>query len=93
MTGLRRLAANASMYKTARIRALPPNTVPFAPQRATVPVEGSHSHQGGDLPAVQGPQLRQVRQKGEGDLLPHARDGAQEVVLLTPYGTLTESLP
>ena len=24
----------------------------FAPQRAAVPVEGSHSHEGGDLPAV-----------------------------------------
>ena len=66
---------------------------PFTPQRATVPVEGSHSHQGGDLPTVQGAQLRQVRQKGEGDLLSNAGDGAQEVVLFPPYGTLTESLP
>ena len=32
----------------------------LAPQRAAVPIEGSHSHQGGDLPAVQGAQLRQV---------------------------------
>ena len=66
---------------------------PFAPQCAAVPVEGSHAHQGGDLPAVQGAQLRQVGQKGEGDLLSNAGDGAQEVVLLPPYGTLTEGLP
>ena len=47
-----------------------------APQGATVPVEGSHSHQGGDLPTVQRTQLRQVGQKSEGELLPHAWDGA-----------------
>ena len=52
----------------------------FAPQGATVPVEGSHTDQGGDLPAVQGAQLRQVGQEGERDLLSNTRDGAQEVV-------------
>ena len=31
---------------------------PLASQGAAVPVEGSHSHQGGDLPAVQCAQLR-----------------------------------
>ena len=64
----------------------------FAPQRAAVPVEGSHTHQGGDLPAVQRAQLRQVGQEGEGELFSHAGDGAQEVILLPSYGTLTESL-
>ena len=65
----------------------------FAPQRATVPVEGSHSNQGGDLPAVRGAQFRQVRQKGKGEQLPHAGDGAQEVVLLLPYRTLAKGSP
>ena len=31
-------------------------------------------------------------QKGEEELFSHAGDGAQEVILLSPYGTLTESL-
>ena len=66
---------------------------PLASQGAAVPVEGSHSHQGGDLPAVQRAKLRQVGQKSEGKLLSHAGDGPQKVVILTPYGTLTESLP
>ena len=50
-------------------------------------------HQGGDLPAVQCAQFRQVSRKSEGKLLSHAGDEPQEVVLLTPYGTLAESLP
>ena len=62
-----------------------------ASQCATVPVEGSLSHQGGDLPAVQGAQFRQVGQEGERELLSNAGDGAQEVVLLTPYGADGES--
>ena len=66
---------------------------PLDSQGAAVPVEGSHSHQGGDLPAVQCAQLRQVSQKSEGKPLSHAGDGPQKVVLLTPYGTLAESLP
>ena len=33
---------------------------PFASQSATVPVEGSHAHQRGDLSAIQRAQLRQV---------------------------------
>ena len=65
----------------------------FATHGAAVPVEGSHSHQGGDLAPVQGAKLRQMGQKGEGELLSHAGNGAQEVVLLSPHGTLTESLP
>ena len=36
----------------------------FASESAAVPVEGSHSHQGGDLPAVQRAQLRLVGQEG-----------------------------
>ena len=48
----------------------------FTPQRTAVPVEGSHSHQGGDLPTIQRTQFRQVGQKGEGELLPHAWNGA-----------------
>ena len=64
----------------------------FAPQSPAVPVEGSHAYQCGDLPAVQRAQLRQVGQQSEGELLPHAGDGAQEVVLLPPHGTAAESL-
>ena len=65
----------------------------FAPQGAAVPVEGSHPYQGGDLPAVQRAQLRQIGQESERELLSHAGNGAQEVILLSPYGTLTKSLP
>ena len=64
----------------------------FASQDATVPVEGSHAHQGGDLPAVQGAQLRQVGHQSEGELLSHAGNGAQEIIPLPPHGTLAESL-
>ena len=65
----------------------------FAPQGAAVPVEGSHLYQGGDLPAVQRAQLRQIGQESERELLSHAGNGAQEVILLSPYGTMTKSLP
>ena len=37
----------------------------FAPQRAAVPVEGSHSHEGSGLSSIQGAQLWQVRQKAQ----------------------------
>ena len=37
---------------------------PLAPHCATVPVDASHTHQGGDLPPVQGAQLREVNQQG-----------------------------
>ena len=59
---------------------------PFAPQGAAIAVEGSHSHQGGYLPAIQRSQLRQVGQQSEGNLFPHAGNGAQEVILLSPHG-------
>ena len=36
---------------------------PFAPQGAAVTVEGSHPHQGGDLPAFQSAQLRQYARR------------------------------
>ena len=64
-----------------------------APPQTAVPIEGRHPHQGRDLPAVQGAQFRQVSQQSEGKLLSQAGDEPQEVVLLTPYGTLAESLP
>ena len=32
-------------------------------------------------------------QESEGELLTHAGDGAQDVILLSPHRTLTESLP
>ena len=65
----------------------------FATQRTAVPVEGSYAYQSGDLPTVQRAQLRQVGQEGERELLSHTGGGAQEVVLLSPNGTMTESLP
>ena len=65
----------------------------FAPQGATIPVEGGHAHQGGDLPTIQRAQLRQVGQQREGELLPHAGNGAQEVILLSPQGALAQRLP
>ncbi len=64
----------------------------FAPQGTTVPVEGSHAHQGSDLPAVESAQFGQVCQKGKGDLVSDARYAAQQVVLLPPYRTLAEGL-
>ena len=49
-----------------------------AMQRAAVSVEGRRTDQGGDLPPVQGAQFGQVREKGEGELLPHAGHRAQK---------------
>ena len=72
MTGLKRLATNTPMYRAARDPGASTPYGTFTPQRTAVPVEGSHAHQGGDLPAAQGAQLRQVRQKGKGELLSHA---------------------
>ena len=69
MAGLERLATNAPMYRAARTRARPPQTVRF-PAGATVPVEGGHSYQGRDLPAVQRAQLRQVGQERKDDQPP-----------------------
>ena len=89
MTGLHRLATNAPMYRTARTRARPPQTVRL-PRR--VPL----SRLKGATPtraAVQRAQLRQVGQEGERELLSNAGDGAQEVVLLPPHWTLAQSLP
>ena len=92
MTGFQRLAVNAPMYREARISgASTPDGSP-ASHRAAVAVEGSHPDQRGDLPAVQRAQLRQVSQKGEGDLLSDSGNGAQEVILLPPYGTASNGL-
>ena len=41
----------------------------FAPQGTTVPVEGSHAHQGSDLSAVESAQFGRVCQKGKRDLV------------------------
>ena len=65
--------------------------MPFAPHGAAT-VEGSHAHQCGDLTTVKGAQLGQVGQQREGELLTHAGNGAQEVVLLPPHRTLPEHL-
>ena len=81
------------MYKTARIRARPPHTVRLPRSCAAVPVEGSHSHEGGDLPAVQRAQLRQIGQESHRETFPDSGNTAQQVVLLSPNGTLAESLP
>ena len=59
----------------------------FVPPGAAVAVVGSHAHQGGDLPAIQRTQLRQIGQQSEGELLPYAGNGAEQVVLLTPHWT------
>ena len=60
---------------------------------AAVPVEGSHSHQGGYLSAVERAQLKQVSQKGVGELLTHTGNAAQQVVLLSPQRTPAKCLP
>ncbi len=64
-----------------------------AAQGTAVPVEGRHAHQGRDLPSVQSAQLGQVGQQSERELLPYAGNGAQQVVLLTPYWTSAKRLP
>ena len=92
MTGLYRLATSGSHVEDGADPSASTPDSTSAPQGATVPIEGSHSHQGGDLPTVKSTQLRQVCQKGEGKLLPHARHGTQEVVLLPPGGTLADCL-
>ena len=65
----------------------------FAPQGAAVPVEASHGHHGGDLPAIQRSRLRQVGRQSEGELLAHAGNGAQATVrALTRGGVRRPSL-
>ena len=81
------------MYRTARTRERPPQTRRLPRMVPLSRLKGAHAHQRGDLAPVQGAKLRQVGQESEGELLTHAGDGAQDVILLSPHRTLTESLP
>ena len=51
------------LHGSGRVR---PKTVRLPRSVPLSRLKGSHSHQGGDLPAVQSAQLRQVGQEGEG---------------------------
>ena len=60
MTGLKRRATTAPMYRAARTRGASTPDGAFAPEGTAVPVVRSHPHQGGYLSAIQRAQLRQV---------------------------------
>ena len=93
MRGLKRLATNAPMYRAARTPGASTPDGTFAPQRAAVSVEGSHTNQGSDLTTVQRAQLRQVCQESQRELFSHAGNSAQEILFLSPHRTLVQSLP
>ena len=76
MTGFKRLATNPPMYRAARTRARPPHTARLSRSVPLSRLKGDTPTQAGDLPAVQGAQLRQVGQEGGGELFSHTRDGA-----------------
>ena len=63
-----------------------PHTAP-APTWSAVPVERSHTHQGGYPLAIQRSQLRQIRQQRQRYLLSYARNALQKVVFHTPQRT------
>ena len=93
MTGLKRLATSAPMYRTARIPVRPPQTRLFP---RTVPLsrlKGATPQQRGDLPSVQRAQLRQLGQQCERELFTNPGDTAQDVILLPPHRTVTQCLP
>jgi hypothetical protein len=65
---------------------------PFAPQGATIPVEGCDTHQGRDLLPASGPQLREVGNQGVREDWAHAGGALEQVVLLPPHGAGPDGL-
>ena len=92
MTGFQRLGCQRfHVQGSANSGAPTPDSSP-ASHRAAVAVEGNHPDQRGDLPVAQRTELRQESQKREGDLLSNSGNGAQELILLPPYGTAANGL-
>src|ERR687895_1268117 len=63
---------------------------PFAPEAATVSIEGSDSHQRSNLVATQSAKFRKVGQEGDGHHPADPWDAAQQIVLFSPEGTLSQ---
>ncbi len=57
-----------------------------SPMSATVPVQGSDAHKGGDLLTVEGAEFRESADEGEGGYGANARDIPEEVELTLPEG-------
>ena len=70
--------------------ATPDNAAPA--HGSAVPVDGSNADQSGDLFAVQHAQFRRVRQERQRELLSHAVDRAQQIVLLPLHRTAAQRL-
>jgi transposase len=60
----------------------------FASEAATISSEGSNAHQCGNLVAAQSAQFRQVGQEGDRHYWADPGEAAQQVVFLSPDGTL-----
>ena len=92
MRGLKWLATNAPMYRAARTRARPPQTVrlprsvPLSRLKGATPTRAAISRRSNV------PSSGRWARTGEGETFPDSGNTAQQVILLSPYGTLTESL-
>ena len=82
------MAANASMYRTARDfgPATPDHSRPA--MGTAVPDEGGHTNPDGNLLPGEDAQLWQFGQQGQRHLFSHARNGDQQVVFPPPTRTL-----
>ena len=76
---------------SAHMRAPSPTSPPSA-QLATVPAEGRDTNEGGDLSAVERPELGEASQQGEGQGWADARHAAQQVFPLVPQGTVPQAV-
>jgi hypothetical protein len=65
---------------------------PFAPEAATVSIERGNTRQSSNLVAAQSAQFRKVGQKSYGDYSADSWDAAQQIVLLSPEGTLPQDV-
>jgi hypothetical protein len=77
MTGLYRAATTAAIYHAGRTVARPPQNGAFPAQRAALPIERSHSDEGGNLLAIQPAHLRQFSQQRPCDGLPFIWHGSR----------------
>ena len=65
----------------------------LASHGSTVPVDGRHADQSGNLLPVQHTQFRQVCQQCRGYLPAHAGNGVQQVILFTLQRTSAKQIP
>ena len=79
------MATNVAMYRALRtdFPAAPRRT--SAPELAAVPVEGRHSDQGGDLPAVQTPQLGQLSHDHARHHVSDSGNAGEQIVFGSPH--------